>query len=90
MHPKTHILTSKDHPHAALQRAGHGDIVETPEGNTYLVHLTGRPTTQERRCVLGRECGLQEAYWEDDWSTSFFIPIGWFRRLASSNHRAPP
>ncbi|KAL1590880.1 hypothetical protein WHR41_00153 [Cladosporium halotolerans] len=66
-HPKQHILTSKDHPFAALQRAGHGDIVDTPDGKTYLVHLTGRPTTQSRRCVLGRECGLQEAYWEDDW-----------------------
>jgi xylan 1,4-beta-xylosidase len=67
VHPQQHVLTSKDHPHAALQRAGHGDIVDTPEGKTYMVHLTGRPTTQERHCVLGRECGLQEAYWEDDW-----------------------
>ncbi len=67
-HPDKHILTSKDAPFAALQRAGHGDIVETPEGRTYLVHLTGRPTTQERRCVLGRETGIQEAYWgDDDW-----------------------
>lgn len=67
-HPDKHILTSKDAPLAALQRAGHGDIVETPEGKTYLVHLTGRPTTQERRCVLGRETAIQEAYWgEDDW-----------------------
>ncbi|TKA82929.1 hypothetical protein B0A55_01299 [Friedmanniomyces simplex] len=67
MHPETHVLTSKDNIHAALQRAGHGDIVDTPEGKTYLVYLTGRPTTQFRRCVLGRECGLQEAYWKDDW-----------------------
>ncbi|KAK1077480.1 hypothetical protein LTR33_008057, partial [Friedmanniomyces endolithicus] len=67
MHPETHVLTSKDNIHAALQRAGHGDIVDTPEGKTYLVHLTGRPTTQMRRCPLGRECGLQEAYWKDDW-----------------------
>jgi xylan 1,4-beta-xylosidase len=67
-HPQKHILTSKDAPFAALQRAGHGDIVETPEGKTYLVHLTGRPTTQERRCVLGRETAIQEAFWgEDDW-----------------------
>ena len=63
-----HILTAKDAPFAALQRSGHGDLVETPEGKTYLVHLTGRPTTQERRCVLGRETAIQEAYWgEDDW-----------------------
>lgn len=67
-HPDKHILTSKDHPHAAIQRAGHGDIVETPEGKTYLVHLCGRPTTQKRRCVLGRETSIQECYWgEDGW-----------------------
>ncbi|KAK4188929.1 family 43 putative glycoside hydrolase [Podospora australis] len=67
-HPEKHILTAKDHPYAALQRAGHGDIVDTPDGKTYLVHLTGRPTTQLRRCVLGRETAIQEAYWgDDDW-----------------------
>jgi xylan 1,4-beta-xylosidase len=67
-HPDKHILTSKDAPFAAIQRAGHGDLVETSEGKTYLVHLGGRPTTQERRCVLGRETSIQEAYWgEDDW-----------------------
>lgn len=65
-HPQKHILTSKDTPWAAIQRAGHGDIVETPEGKTYLVHLSGRPTTQFRRCVLGRETAIQEAYWSDD------------------------
>ncbi|KAK3323129.1 glycoside hydrolase family 43 protein [Cercophora scortea] len=68
-HPQKHILTSKDHPLAALQRAGHGDIVDTPDGSkTYLVHLCGRPTTQLRRCVLGRETAIQEAFWgADDW-----------------------
>ncbi|KAB5539224.1 beta-xylosidase [Coniochaeta sp. 2T2.1] len=67
-HPEQYILTSKDAPHAALQRAGHGDIVDTLDGKTYLVHLTGRPTTQKRRSVLGRETGIQEAYWgDDDW-----------------------
>ncbi|KAI0018006.1 glycoside hydrolase family 43 protein [Xylariomycetidae sp. FL0641] len=67
VHPEKHILSSKDNPFAALQRAGHGDIVDTPDGRTYLVHLTGRPTTQKRRCVLGRECAIQEAFWKDDW-----------------------
>jgi xylan 1,4-beta-xylosidase len=68
LHPQKHILTSKDAPFAALQRAGHGDIVDTPEGTTYLVHLSGRPMTQVRRCVLGRETAIQEAFWgEDDW-----------------------
>lgn len=68
VHPQKHILTSKDNHWAALQRAGHGDIVDTSEGKTYLVHLTGRPTTQARRCVLGRETAIQEAFWgDDDW-----------------------
>lgn len=32
------------------------------------MHLTGRPTTQRRRSVLGRETAIQEAYWgADDW-----------------------
>lgn len=65
-HPQKHILTSKDHPHAAIQRAGHGDIVETKDGRTYLVHLCGRPTTQKRRCVLGRETSIQECTWRED------------------------
>ncbi|KAL6405031.1 beta-xylosidase [Ilyonectria robusta] len=68
LHPQKHILSARDAPFAALQRAGHGDIVETPEGKTYVVHLTSRPTTQNRRSVLGRETAIQEAYWaEDDW-----------------------
>jgi xylan 1,4-beta-xylosidase len=67
LHPDKYILSSKDSHWAALQRAGHGDIVETPEGKTYLVHLSGRPITQNRRCVLGRETSIQEAEWRDDW-----------------------
>ncbi|KAI1813456.1 glycoside hydrolase family 43 protein [Poronia punctata] len=67
VHPENPILSSKNYPLTALQRAGHGDIVDTPDGKTYMVHLAGRPTTQERRCVLGRETAIQEAYWKDDW-----------------------
>jgi xylan 1,4-beta-xylosidase len=67
VHPSNPILSSANAPFAALQRAGHGDIVESEDGKTYLVHLTGRPITQNRRCVLGRETAIQEAYWEDDW-----------------------
>ncbi|KAL6813773.1 glycoside hydrolase family 43 protein [Trichoderma sp. SZMC 28015] len=68
LHPQKYIVSSRDHPFAALQRAGHADFVDTPDGKTYLVHLAGRPIGQKRRCVLGRETALQEAYWgEDDW-----------------------
>lgn len=65
-HPQTHILTTKDTPDHPLQRAGHGDLVETPEGAPYLVHLMGRPIG-DRRCVLGRETSIQHCEWRDDW-----------------------
>jgi xylan 1,4-beta-xylosidase len=67
LHPDKYLVTSKDTPLNPLQRAGHGDWVETPDGRTYIVHLTGRPTTQKRRCVLGRETAIQEAEWRNDW-----------------------
>lgn len=68
LHPDEHILTAKDNPEHPIQRAGHGDLVETPDGETYLVHLMGRPTTEKRRCVLGRETSIQKAEWRsDDW-----------------------
>ncbi|KAF5963792.1 putative beta-xylosidase [Fusarium bulbicola] len=66
LHPDTYILSSRDSPSAELQRAGHGDIVETPDGRTYLVHLLSRPITEKRRSVLGRETAIQEAIWKDD------------------------
>lgn len=37
------ILTSRDNPKLKLQKAGHGEIVETPGGQWYLVHLASRP-----------------------------------------------
>lgn len=66
LHPQTYILTAKDHPLNPIQRAGHGDFVDTPDGETFLVHLMGRPTTQKRRSVLGRETGIQRVEWKDD------------------------
>ncbi|WP_404400827.1 glycoside hydrolase family 43 protein [Pelagibacterium halotolerans] len=76
LHPDMYVVTAKDDPLHPLQRAGHGDIVETPDGDTYIVHLTGRPTTQKRRCVLGRETALQKAVWKDD---------GWLYLEAGTN-----
>ncbi|WP_027667578.1 glycoside hydrolase family 43 protein [Rhizobium leguminosarum] len=66
MHPNMHLITSKDHPGAVLQRAGHGQYVETPEGEAYHTHLCGRPLPPKRRCTLGRETSLQKCVWRDD------------------------
>ena len=57
-------------PHANLQKAGHGSLVETPTGQWYVAHLCARPLEPERRSVLGRETALQQVEWTDD---------GWLR-----------
>lgn len=67
MHPNVHLITSKDNPEAVLQRAGHGQYVETPDGEAYHTHLCGRPLPPKRRCTLGRETALQKCIWRDDW-----------------------
>lgn len=66
MHPQMHLITSKDAPDAILQRAGHGQYVETPDGEAYHTHLCGRPLAPHRRCTLGRETALQKCEWRDD------------------------
>lgn len=71
LHPLVHPITAKDHPEAPLQRAGHGQIVETPDGQVYHTHLCGRPLPGLgglRRSPLGRETAIQRCEWRsDDW-----------------------
>jgi xylan 1,4-beta-xylosidase len=66
LHPDTYILTSRNRPDAELQRAGHADLVETQAGETYMVHLCGRPLRNRGRCTLGRETAIQRMKWDDD------------------------
>jgi xylan 1,4-beta-xylosidase len=66
LHPDTYILTARHRPDVELQRAGHADLVETPCGATYLVHLCGRPLPNRGRCTLGRETAIQRMVWSDD------------------------
>lgn len=73
------ILTSRHHEDLLLQKSGHCDLVETPEGEWYAVHLCGRalkdrnaPDAQRfpncRRYMIGRETAIQKMRWtEDDW-----------------------
>ncbi|TDO30587.1 xylan 1,4-beta-xylosidase [Kribbella sp. VKM Ac-2527] len=68
--PRGSLLTSRDNPGLALQKAGHGELVETPTGEWYLAHLASRPVLSrgERRSILGRETCLQQVTWtEDNW-----------------------
>lgn len=66
LHPMTHVITSRLRPEAELQRAGHGDLVETPTGETYLVHLCSRPLRNRGRSPLGRETAIQKMEWRED------------------------
>lgn len=66
IHPENPILTSRDDESLELQKAGHGDLVETQDGEWYIVHLCGRPITPYRRCVMGRETAIQKVVWKDD------------------------
>ena len=86
--PQASVLTSRADASLVLQKAGHGELVETPSGEWYLAHLASRPLRLapeasphkipdgERTgwcCVLGRETCLQKVEWSAD---------GWLR-LAS-------
>jgi xylan 1,4-beta-xylosidase len=79
--PIKHIVTSKDDARLPLQRAGHGDWVETQKGEIYLVHLCGRPLSlhsksDQERCPLGRETAIQKAVWTEE---------GWLRLANGRN-----
>jgi xylan 1,4-beta-xylosidase len=41
--PQTSVLTTRDDPAWPLQKAGHGELAQSPEGDWYLAHLASRP-----------------------------------------------
>jgi len=79
MHPDTHLLTTRFTPDHPLQRVGHGQYVETPEGQGFHTFLCGRPLPGNF-CPLGRETGLARIDWHDD---------GW-PRLQGGGMAPPP
>ena len=83
--PQSSVLTARDDPSIPLQKAGHGELVETPSGEWYLAHLASRPLRIAAEhsphkfpdggrtgwcCVLGRETCIQKVEWSAD---------GWLR-----------
>jgi xylan 1,4-beta-xylosidase len=68
--PSGPVVTSRDNPEWPLQRAGHGDIVETESGELFLVHLVSRPLPGTRLSPLGRETAIEKLEYTDD---------AWFR-----------
>ena len=83
--PQSSVITARDDPSLPLQKAGHGELVQTPSGEWYLAHLASRPlriapelsphkVPEGARtgwcCVLGRETCIQKVEWSTD---------GWLR-----------
>lgn len=73
LHPDGAVLSAGGQRDAPLTRTGHGDLVDLPDGSTWMMYLCGRPLAGRERCTLGRETALQPMHWGKD---------GWLRTLA--------
>jgi len=60
------VMTAAFDPAHPIQRVGHGQYVETPDGTPYHTFLMGRPLAQARACQMGRETGIERCFWGDD------------------------
>lgn len=58
----THRHLGKDYP---IKYVGHGDLVETVNGEWYMVMLAVRP--KETYTTMGRETFLAKVTWENNW-----------------------
>ncbi|WP_199615872.1 glycoside hydrolase family 43 protein [Paenibacillus alkalitolerans] len=66
--PEYPLITTVDHPEHPLQKAGHGALVETQNGEWYMSYICARPLPERRLCPLGRETSLIKVEWtEDGW-----------------------
>ena len=68
-HPAKHVLTARFNTENPIQRMGHGQYVEGHDGRHWHSFLCGRPQQGPNGlfCATGRETGLAEVIWRDDW-----------------------
>jgi len=70
-HPQKHLICTAAAPRSPIQRTGHGQYVETPQGEGYHTFLMGRPIAGPdgtgHFCPLGRETGIERVVWRDGW-----------------------
>ncbi|WP_299140728.1 glycoside hydrolase family 43 protein [uncultured Vibrio sp.] len=79
--PHGPLMSTWHTPDNPLQKAGHGSLVETPEGEWYLTYLVSRPLKFPGRprlarwgrgaCSLGRETGIDRIEWHEGWPHAF-------------------
>lgn len=74
------LLHSRNDDLLYIQKAGHADIVETPDGEIYMVHLGSRYSCDgDKTTYYGRETCLEKVYWNDE---------GWLRLSHGGNNPA--
>ena len=66
VHPSNPIITCSHTPRHPLQRCGHGQFVETQDGEWYGVFLASRPLIERDGCICGRETAIEKFEWHDD------------------------
>ncbi|MDP9026101.1 MAG: family 43 glycosylhydrolase [Actinomycetota bacterium] len=69
---RDYLRPERFNPRSGIQKAGHGCLVDTPDGEWYLAHLASRPLPDSRRSMLGRETFVQKVEWTDN---------GWVRMV---------
>lgn len=62
-----HPLITAWEKDTVLKKSGHGNFVETGQGEWYMTHLCARYLEGKEACVLGRETALQKIEWIDGW-----------------------
>lgn len=71
-----HLITSSYNSQLTIQKAGHGCLTESQNGEWFFVHLCGRPLIKDKTkpldnenacCILGRETALEPIEWINDW-----------------------
>lgn len=75
--PDNPILTSDKEDMTALQKCGHADLVDTQNGEWYMVHLCSSPLNGQKWCTLGRETAIQKMVWDED---------GWLRLKSGGSY----
>ena len=76
--PNNPILTAVGNDDCLLKRAGHSQIVDSPDGKEwYMAHLCARPL--DGYSILGRETAIQNMEWTED---------GWIR-IKDTHNGAP-
>ncbi len=67
--PGHFLMTTRYNPFHPIQKAGHSSLIDTPNGEWYIMHLGARPLPATGDCILGRETFVQKLIRDSD---------GWF------------